>query len=41
VLDEILQFAAGRTLVLATHAPAVAARLPRVARIAAGAVEDA
>lgn len=41
VLDEVLQFAAGRTLVLATHAPAVAARLPRVARIADGAVEDA
>lgn len=41
VLDEILEFAAGRTLLLATHAPAVAARFGRVARVAHGAVEDA
>ncbi|SEJ37248.1 thiol reductant ABC exporter subunit CydD [Achromobacter sp. NFACC18-2] len=41
VLDEILEFAAGRTLLLATHAPAVAARFDRVARVAHGAVEDA
>ncbi|MFD4835951.1 thiol reductant ABC exporter subunit CydD [Achromobacter sp. NPDC058515] len=41
VLDEILQFAAGRTLLLATHAPAVAERFPRVVRVAGGNVEDA
>jgi ATP-binding cassette subfamily C protein CydD len=40
-LDEILEFAAGRTLLLATHAPAVAARFGRVARIANGIVEVA
>ncbi|MDF3862584.1 MULTISPECIES: thiol reductant ABC exporter subunit CydD [Achromobacter] len=41
VLDEILAFASGRTLLLATHAPAVAARLGRSLRVAAGKVEDA
>jgi len=41
VLDEILQFSAGRTLVLATHSPAVAARFGRVARVANGTVIDA
>ena len=41
VLDEILEFAAGRTLLLATHAPAVAARLGRILRVAGGKVEDA
>lgn len=41
VLDEILTFAAGRTLLLATHSPAVAARLPRVLRIADAKVKDA
>ncbi|MDT4825335.1 ATP-binding/permease protein CydD [compost metagenome] len=41
VLDEILAFAAGRTLLLATHAPAVAARLGRALRLAGGKVEDA
>ena len=41
VLDEILEFAAGRTLLLATHAPAVAARFGRVARIANGIVDVA
>ncbi|WP_409558491.1 thiol reductant ABC exporter subunit CydD [Achromobacter sp.] len=41
VLDEILAFSAGRTLLLATHSPAVAARFSRVARVARGRVEDA
>ena len=41
VLDEILAFAAGRTLLLVTHSPAVAARLPRVLRIADAKVKDA
>lgn len=41
VLDAILEFSAGRTLLLATHAPAVAARLGRTLRVAAGKVEDA
>lgn len=41
VLDEILAFAAGRTLLLATHSPAVAARFGRVLRVAGGKVEDA
>jgi len=41
VLDEILKFSAGRTLLLATHAPAVAARFGRVLRVASGKVEDA
>ncbi|WP_028354983.1 thiol reductant ABC exporter subunit CydD [Bordetella petrii] len=41
VLDEILSFARGRTLLLATHAPAVAARLPRVVRLARGTLEPA
>jgi ATP-binding cassette subfamily C protein CydD len=41
VLDEILEFSAGRTLLLATHAPAVAARFGRVVRVARGNVEDA
>nr|WP_254242016.1 thiol reductant ABC exporter subunit CydD [Achromobacter pestifer] len=40
VLDEILEFSAGRTLLLATHAPAVAARLGRTLRVAGGKVED-
>ena len=38
VLDEILRFCQGRTLLVATHAPAVAARFGRVFRIAAGKV---
>ena len=41
VLDEILEFAAGRSLLLVTHAPAVAARLGRTLRAAGGKVEDA
>lgn len=41
VLDEILAFSAGRTLLLATHASAVAARFSRVARVSHGNVEDA
>ena len=41
VLDEILAFSAGRSLLLATHAPAVAARFGRVARIANGMVDVA
>ena len=41
VLDEILAFSAGRSLLLATHAPAVAARLGRTLRVADAKVEDA
>jgi ATP-binding cassette subfamily C protein CydD len=41
VLDEILEFARGRTLLLATHAPAVALRLGRTLRVAGGKVEEA
>lgn len=41
VLDEILAFAAGRSLLLATHSPAVAARLGRTLRVADGKVEEA
>ncbi|RBL85730.1 thiol reductant ABC exporter subunit CydD [Streptomyces cavourensis] len=41
VLDEILAFAAGRTLLLATHSPAVAGRFARVLRIADAKVKDA
>ena len=41
VLDEILAFARGRTLLLATHAPAVARRLPRALRLAHGKLEPA
>ncbi|WMD19533.1 thiol reductant ABC exporter subunit CydD [Achromobacter seleniivolatilans] len=41
VLDEILEFSAGRTLLLATHAPAVAARFGRVLRVAGEKVENA
>ncbi|MGB3820973.1 thiol reductant ABC exporter subunit CydD, partial [Achromobacter pulmonis] len=41
VLDEILAFAAGRTLLLATHSPAVAARFQRVLRVADAKVKDA
>ena len=41
VLDEILAFAAGRTLLLATHSPAVAARFERVLRVADAKVKDA
>jgi ATP-binding cassette subfamily C protein CydD len=41
VLDEILEFSVGRTLLLATHAPAVAARFSRVLRVASGKVEEA
>lgn len=41
VLDEILEFARGRTLLLATHAPAVAARCGRVVRVADGKLEGA
>lgn len=41
VLDEILAFSAGRTLLLATHSPGVAARFCRVLRVVSGKVEDA
>ncbi|MDH0735363.1 thiol reductant ABC exporter subunit CydD [Achromobacter spanius] len=41
LLDEILKFSVGRTLLLATHSAAVAARLGRVVRVADGKVEDA
>ncbi len=41
VLDAILEFSAGRTLLLATHAPAVAARLDRTLQVVGGKVEDA
>ncbi|CAB3690569.1 ATP-binding/permease protein CydD [Achromobacter pestifer] len=41
VLDEILAFSAGRTLLLATHSPGVAARFDRILRVAHGKVEDA
>lgn len=41
LLDEILTFSVGRTLLLATHSAAVAARLGRVVRVADGKVEDA
>lgn len=40
VLDEILAFAAGRTLLLATHSPAVAARFARVLSLADAKVKD-
>ncbi|MGY4803038.1 thiol reductant ABC exporter subunit CydD [Teichococcus aerofrigidensis] len=36
VLDGILRFSAGRTLIVATHSTAVAARLERVLRLAGG-----
>lgn len=41
LLDEILKFSVGRTLLLATHSAAVAARLGRVVRVAGGKVEEA
>lgn len=41
VLQEILSFAAGRTLLLATHSPLVAARFARVLRVADAKVKDA
>ncbi|MBO9353366.1 thiol reductant ABC exporter subunit CydD [Bordetella petrii] len=41
VLDEILAYARGRTLLLATHAPAVARRLPGTLRLAQGKLEPA
>lgn len=41
VLDEILAFSTGRTLLLATHSPAVAARFGRVLRVVRGKLEDA
>lgn len=41
VLDEILEFSTGRTLLLATHSPDVAARFGRVLRVAHGKVEEA
>lgn len=41
VLDEILAFARGRTLLLATHACAVAQRLPRTIRLVNGKLEPA
>lgn len=41
LLDEILTFSVGRTLLLATHSAAVAARLGRVVRVVGGKVEDA
>lgn len=40
LLDEILEFSVGRTLLLATHSAAVAARLGRVWRVVDGKVED-
>ncbi len=36
VLDGLLEFSRGRTLVVATHSPSVAARMQRVLRIAGG-----
>jgi ATP-binding cassette subfamily C protein CydD len=39
VMDEILRFAQGRTLLLATHAPSVARRLPRVLHMVQGKLE--
>ena len=41
VLDEILAFARGRTLLLATHAHAVARRLPHRVRLAHGKLDQA
>lgn len=41
VLQAILAFAAGRTLLLATHSPTVAARFQRVLRIVDATVKDA
>lgn len=41
VLDAILEFSQGRSLLLATHAPAVAARFGRVVRVARGNLEEA
>lgn len=41
LLDEILAFSVGRTLLLATHSATVAARLGRVLRVVGGKVEDA
>ena len=41
VLDEILAFARGRTLLLATHASAVAQRLPRTVTLIHGKLEPA
>ncbi len=41
VLDEILTFASGRTLVLVTHDPRVASRLPRVLTVADQKIEAA
>lgn len=41
VLDEILAFARGRTLLLATHASAVAQRLPRTVTLIDGKLEPA
>ncbi|CAM4379648.1 thiol reductant ABC exporter subunit CydD [Bordetella muralis] len=41
VLDEILAFAHGRTLLLATHASAVAQRLPRTVTLIDGKLEPA
>ena len=41
VLDEILTFAAGRTLLIATHSPQVAARFGRTLRLADGKLEQA
>ena len=41
LLDEILAFSVGRTLLLATHSATVAACLGRVLRVVGGKVEDA
>lgn len=41
VLDGLAEFAAGRTLIVATHSHAVAARMDRVFRIAGGRLLDA
>jgi len=40
VLDEILEFARGRTLLLATHASWVAQRLPRTIKVVRGKLES-
>lgn len=40
VMDEVLSFAQGKTLILVTHAAAVAQRLPRVVRVVDGQLES-
>ncbi|WP_417307994.1 thiol reductant ABC exporter subunit CydD [Devosia sp.] len=41
VLDGLLDFARGRSLIIATHSPAVAARMDRVYRVAGGTLHPA